>query len=179
MKVETLTLDALGEAVRDMEKQLFVERYPGFFLVALGTLPAEEIRLRKRARIPGLQPEDTLALRYGDVLNPDGSKKHHPLRGQVFFLQGGPASDEILVGRGLTCELIVTDPSVSDIHCVMKVCSAELRVTDAQSTNGTSINLVRLPPQTEKILNDEDIVSFGRCSFQLFSAAMIYDQLSS
>jgi len=165
---------------QEAEKQRFVEQYPGFFLVALGTLPAEEIRRRKRARarIPGLQPEETLALRYADALNPDGSRKDHPLRGQVFFLRGGPdASEEVLVGRGPTCEVNVADPSVSDIHCVIKV-GSELRITDAQSTNGTLINLVRLPAQTETILNDGDIVSFGRCSFQIFCAGAFHDELS-
>lgn len=177
-KAATLTLEALCEAVREVEKQQFIDQYTGFFLVALGTLSVEEIRQTQRSRIPGLEPDDTLAVSFGDVLKHDA--KQHPHRGQVFFL-GGDTTTEFLVGRSATCEITVDDPSVSDIQCVLKwvvkASSAELRVTDAGSTNGTMVNLERLPCQVESRLVDEDIVSLGRCSFQAFSAAGLYDQL--
>ena len=174
MKVEMLTLDALHEAAREVEKQQFVEQYVGFFLVALGTLSAEEIQQGKQARVPGLEP-DTVAFSFDGAF--DVSQKDYPLRGQVFFLRSGPEADELLVGSSPTCEITVDDSSVSEIHCVIRVGSADLGVTDAQSTNGTLVNLVQLSPQTEKMLNDEDVVSIGRCCFQVFSATAFYDHL--
>ena len=49
---------------------------------------------------------------------------------------------------------------------------------DVGSTNGTTVNLERLEPMRPKVLADEDILTLGRYSFQLLSAATMYSELA-
>jgi two-component system, NtrC family, response regulator HydG len=66
-----------------------------------------------------------------------------PDQGQTCKL-GGVAPLRILAGKGPACGLRLTDPEISRRHAAFEVSGGGLRVTDLQSTNGTTVNGVRI-----------------------------------
>jgi transcriptional regulator with GAF, ATPase, and Fis domain len=54
----------------------------------------------------------------------------------------GPGSTR--VGTGTTCRLRIGDPTVSRLHCEVHVDGDRVRVTDSGSTNGTTVDGVRI-----------------------------------
>jgi adenylate cyclase len=77
-----------------------------------------------------------------------------------------PAGRTLLVGRAVECDVPVFDPTVSRHHAEL---TAEedgdgVRVRDLGSSNGTSINGVRI---TEGFLAANDAIAFGKMSYYL------------
>jgi len=66
-----------------------------------------------------------------------------PNRGLSMTLDGSQPS-RAYVGKSHICQLRLTDPKVSRRHMALDLVNDELRLTDLGSTNGTSINGVRL-----------------------------------
>jgi len=66
-----------------------------------------------------------------------------PNRGMSVTLDGSQPS-RAYVGKSHICQLKLTDPKVSRRHMALDLVNDELRLTDLGSTNGTSINGVRL-----------------------------------
>lgn len=172
MQIEMVPLKTLREELKNLDKKGFRERYPGVFLLAMGFLAVEKIIGRTRNG----RNDPTAAVTFGAKLKHDAGQAH-PLAGQVFLLQ--PASDLpfILIGRKDTCQIVVPDASVSEEHCRIVVSNEGAIVYDCDSTNGTSINLERLAPSKPRILDDEDILSLGRYSFQYLKAGTLFDEL--
>ncbi|MCA9672031.1 MAG: FHA domain-containing protein, partial [Myxococcales bacterium] len=168
MKVGLFTLEVLRRACRQLKRDGFLERYPGAFLLAMGFLSAEVIR----AHAGDDEGRDaTTAINFKGKLRHDAMATH-PLAGQAFFIS--PESDGdtgLTIGRGPDCELSVPERSVSEEHCRIEVTAEGVTAIDVGSTNGTTVNLERLEPMRPKVLADEDILTLGRYSFQLLSAA--------
>ena len=78
------------------------------------------------------------------------------------------------VGRSSTCGVVVNDASVSRVHARFDVTRDSCIVTDAGSTNGTSINN---EPITVRRLEDGDVVVIGRVPFHVEQSAA--DRLKS
>src|SRR5512147_3193676 len=77
-----------------------------------------------------------------------------------------PAGRTLLVGRAVECDVPVFDPTVSRHHAEL---TAEddgdgVRVKDLGSSNGTSINGVRV---TEGFLAANDAIAFGKMAYYL------------
>ena len=51
---------------------------------------------------------------------------------------------DITIGRSPTCNIRVSDPHVSRVHCEIVESAAGCRLTDLQSTNGTFVNAERI-----------------------------------
>ncbi len=85
----------------------------------------------------------------------------------------GPASDQefdlasgrsYVVGRAVTSDIPVFDPTISRRHAELVVSADGVAVRDADSSNGTFINGARV---TEGTLRPEEMVTFGKVLFQL------------
>jgi adenylate cyclase len=74
----------------------------------------------------------------------------------------------LVVGRGVTSDLAVYDPTISRRHAELTVEPEGVQVKDLGSSNGTCINGVRV---TEGHLAPNDSVTFGKVSFRLVSGA--------
>jgi len=57
---------------------------------------------------------------------------------------GGAEAPRVLAGKGPACDLRLTDPLVSRRHAAFELTESGLRVTDLESTNGTTVNGVRV-----------------------------------
>jgi adenylate cyclase len=70
----------------------------------------------------------------------------------------------IVVGRAVTSDLPIYDPTVSRRHAEVSLADSGVRVMDLGSSNGTFVNGTRV---TETVAADGDIVTFGKVAFKV------------
>lgn len=76
------------------------------------------------------------------------------------------AQDEITIGSGSTCDLILDEPSVEKQHArLLRQESGEFRLADLGSHAGTWINYAPVSPEGSRV-QDGDIVHIGRVAFR-------------
>jgi pSer/pThr/pTyr-binding forkhead associated (FHA) protein len=79
-----------------------------------------------------------------------------------------PLVEEVTVGRGMGCEMVVQDMSVSRTHArLAPLPDGRLRVTDLGSVNGTFVNDERV---TAGAVGDGDRLRLGACVFRFVAA---------
>ena len=66
---------------------------------------------------------------------------------------------ELLVGRGIECDLVLDDPLVSRKHAVFRPRAGCYEVEDLKSKNGTQVMGETIKGPT--VLNDGDEIEFG------------------
>src|SRR5512140_651089 len=104
----------------------------------------------------------------------------------IVVLSGGAAPGEgpdlsltldaprLVVGRGEGCDVRLPDPSVSHRHASIRQRGGEHVLLDENSTNGTFMDRVRLPPQTPRALRSGERVRLGRVWLEIrFEPAMV------
>lgn len=75
---------------------------------------------------------------------------------------------EYPIGRSPTCLIIVDDPWVSRVHCLVIVHSdGQVTLRDLQSTCGTLVNWQPLSPDVRQSLQRNDLISVGGTTITL------------
>jgi adenylate cyclase len=74
----------------------------------------------------------------------------------------------LTVGRAVTSEVPIYDPTVSRRHAEIMLTNGGVLVRDLGSSNGTFVNGVRI---TETVAGDGDIVTFGKVAFKVVEVA--------
>ena len=77
------------------------------------------------------------------------------LRGQVIALGDG----QVVIGRRSDCNVILTDPRVSSVHCAITRNGDQVVATDLNTSNGTMVNGTRITEGTT--LRPGDLIAFG------------------
>jgi len=138
------------------------------YLVATGTLAGK--------LEAGAVTKDTgfLQLPPGHPAHTLGDK--NPMAGQVMVVRKLMRDDpsRIYVGRAAGNDLVIDDRSISSRHAWFERQGEALLVADAGSRNGTFVNLERCPKGEAQAVKDEDVVTFGRVSFQFFNPEALY-----
>lgn len=67
-------------------------------------------------------------------------------RFELFLTKNGRTTDRLLGGRGTSCEIALTDTSVSEVHFSLRFSGGTVRLSDEHSRNGTWLGLARLEP---------------------------------
>lgn len=169
-----LTFAELLRIARSTSAEDFVRKLDCPFLVATGALGG--------AVRPGRETKET------GVLHLDGSPSHsvgskHPMAGRIVAVRKrkGSVRDpaRITVGRAADNDLVIDDRSVSAHHAHFERQGELLFVIDAGSRNGTCVNLARLEAGQPCAVKDEDVVTFGRVSFQFFTPLPLYYALKA
>src|SRR5919112_1773042 len=75
-----------------------------------------------------------------------------------------PPGRSLVVGRGVTSDIAIYDPTISRRHAELTVGPDGVQVQDLGSSNGTCINGTRI---TSGRLNPNDSITFGKVLFQL------------
>jgi hypothetical protein len=91
----------------------------------------------------------------------------------------GPDAAKITVGRSSTQDVSIHDPSVSQSHAHFEIEGEVVFLVDDDSRNGTHVNLTRLRPGERSPVRDEDVITFGRVSYQLFSPGALFIALQA
>jgi pSer/pThr/pTyr-binding forkhead associated (FHA) protein len=68
----------------------------------------------------------------------------------------------VVIGRGEGCEVRLPDPTVSHRHASIRQRGGEYVLLDENSTNGTFMDRVKLPPHTPRVLRSGERVRLGR-----------------
>jgi diguanylate cyclase (GGDEF)-like protein len=79
----------------------------------------------------------------------------------------------MMLGRDVKCDICVDDPSVSRFHARFLPDGEGYTVIDLQSTNGTSVNRVRVQ---ERKLKDGDDLRFGNCIYRFLASGNVEAQ---
>ena len=79
----------------------------------------------------------------------------------AFDLRG---SEPLSVGRAVTNDCSVVDPTISRRHAELKVVPGGVEITDAGSSNGTFVNGVQIQ---QSIVVPGDQITFGKVVFRL------------
>ena len=88
---------------------------------------------------------------------------------------GNPFTDRISLGRSPSCDLVLSDASVSKLHAHFRDQDGALRVSDVGSQNGTWLNDVRLEPHIQTPLQLGDVLQFGGTRAVLMDSGMLWD----
>lgn len=80
-----------------------------------------------------------------------------------------PASGELVIGRSLTCNIVLTDPTVSRRHAVLTITASGMMLTDQGAVSGTYVNN-RLVAGAEAV-RAGDTVRLGSMELVLTDAA--------
>ncbi len=83
-----------------------------------------------------------------------------PSAGQVVALPG----PEARIGSGAGCDLVVDDPTVSRLHATLIVDAAGIRVLDAGSRNGTTVDGLRV---REAWARPDSVIAMGNTTVRL------------
>src|SRR3989304_1770602 len=78
-----------------------------------------------------------------------------------------PEGRAIVVGRAVTSDLPICDPTVSRRHAEVTLANGGVSVKDLGSSNGTYINGTQI---SESTAGDGDIVTFGKGAFKVHQA---------
>ncbi len=84
------------------------------------------------------------------------------------------------LGRTANCDVVIDSPIVSKFHAYFAkgVKEGSYCLVDANSTNGTYVNKIKLKPKVRKALSDGDAISFDRkVSFSYYTPKGFYDLL--
>ena len=169
--VETTTLGQIADFVTRGDEEGLTAELPGLILLAMGVLTTEQNELRA-ALLSATSP-----MQFGERAKHD-PRQPHPLSGVGFHLRL-PVGERAVLGRGPRCDIVVPDESVSEEHCRLEALEDGLAVCDLRSTNGTRINQLPLQGDVPGYLALGDLLTTGRCSFQLHSAATLYAELEA
>jgi len=65
------------------------------------------------------------------------------------------------IGRDKSNQLIIADPKVSRFHALVNFEDGEAYIKDTNSSNGTYVNDVQIPPNVKHKLKDGDKIKLG------------------
>jgi len=85
-----------------------------------------------------------------------------------------PSQRQMLIGRYETCDLVVSDATVSRTHARIIRQNGLYLIKDLDSTTGTRINGLRIPPFEERILESGDRLTVGWVRFTFLEPQDLY-----
>jgi len=86
--------------------------------------------------------------------------------------------DSVTLGRAADSDIRIDAEAVSKHHCDFLISAGDIRVADANSTNGTFVNGARLAPKAPHAIKSGDRISFGETLvFYYLGPGELYDLL--
>lgn len=173
-----LTGDAgLNELIASDNLQVFAQRHFGMF--SLGPLSGRETAqyLHARLRACGAKNPDKvfpvatcerlheLSGGWPGVINHYAQEALRPERPRLIVTRNGETlsiytstTKKILIGRSEFADVVLDDDYASKMHAALMLYSNALVLLDLNSSNGTTVNSVRMK---STVLKDDDIISIG------------------
>ncbi|MEE2902576.1 MAG: FHA domain-containing protein [Myxococcota bacterium] len=171
MNVTKANLQDFVEPATSLTNEEFMRRYPGVYLVAMGTLSAEEVAnddgesVTREIQVPFSRPRHH-------------SRQANPLKGQLFVIEDDSGNTAVTLGRTGLSQVQVPDQTISATHAQLRIAHDQaVYLKDMKSKNGTSVNNKPIATNQERPLRDGDLVTFGRYSFQFFRPATLHAAL--
>lgn len=86
---------------------------------------------------------------------------HPEARVDTLSKSGRNAAAEVTAGRASSNDVVLPDASISKLHATFHETASGWTVTDRDSTNGTFVNGVRVPPGEARAVSDGMRLRFG------------------
>src|SRR6185369_964542 len=67
-----------------------------------------------------------------------------------------------LMGKDLSCDIVISHPTVSSQHCRLTQYERQFTLEDMGSTNGTFVDGIRLTPRLPVIVNRQQEITLGK-----------------
>jgi hypothetical protein len=163
-------LDELVFAAQELPRESFARRYAGWYLFRR---PAVELGSEG---VSGL-PYDTVQ---GGILSfrepVDPGLRAAPYRlARLEKRPGNPHPDRLSIGRAVHCDVALRYSFVSKLHAhLQRESDGTLKIGDHRSTNGTSVNGVRLAPGETRTIRTGDRIGFGKLICELLDAPALH-----
>lgn len=84
------------------------------------------------------------------------------------------SQSETSIGRAKSCDIVISDISVSRFHAVLSRRSTGWMIFDTNSTSGTIVNGKKI--EKKFVLNDGDTIKFGKSEYIFYSTAVTTKQ---
>jgi hypothetical protein len=129
-------------------------------------LPEEQLKDDLPGTAP-MQPNMTSTLRARIMVHIIDNGKLIPVTDKTEFTvgrasEGQPITPDVDLG-----EFNAFDYGVSRLHIVVRLTGEKLTIMDLGSSNGTFINAVRVPINSEQTVTSADIISLGKFRIQI------------
>lgn len=83
--------------------------------------------------------------------------------GETYQVTAEMARKGSRIGRGNDCDLKFSHPTVSAKHAILCAENGRAAIADTNSSGGTSVNGIKLAPNTPKTLHRGDVIVLGSC----------------
>ncbi len=152
---------------RIMTKSQFITKYTSPFLVQVIELKLNQALSRTSVVRKTVTAEEMMSMQ-----NPKEIKEIFPI------IKSGRNSfaNKIIVGRAPVQDIVINHANISKFHAFFSSQDGlNFAICDHGSTNGSSLNGVRLMDSEPKPLRDGDIVTFADFSYTYYSSEAAYD----
>jgi len=78
------------------------------------------------------------------------------------------------IGRTSNNDVVIVDYTISKQHAVIIRRQNRFLIVDQGATNGTTLNMQKLEPNTEHLLKGNDLVAFGRLGFVIMKPIKLF-----
>jgi type II secretory pathway predicted ATPase ExeA len=190
-----LTGDAgLNELIASDDLQVLAQRHFGVF--SLGPLSIEETTQYLHARLQACgaeNPNDMLPVAtcerlrelsggWPGIINHYAQEALRPERPRLIVTRDGETlsnytsnTKKILIGRSEFADIVLDDDYASKMHAILMLYSNALVLLDLNSSNGTTVNSVRMK---STVLKDNDIISIGHHRIKVENAPAMSAQVA-
>lgn len=130
-------------------------------------LPEKSVQLTDLPGTAPMQPNMTATLRAKIMVHIIDNGKLIPVTNKTEFTVGRASEGQPITPDVDLSEFNAFDFGVSRLHIVVRLVGDKLSIMDLGSSNGTFINSVRVPVNSEKPISSGDIVSLGKFRIQI------------
>jgi hypothetical protein len=168
------TLQDYKKYQKQLTRDDFSKRYNFPFLVFNKERGSEEMDA-PNFNTKRVQPDQLENLMKKALMKTVSSKVFRVIKKGTAAFQGN-----VNIGRTSNCDVAINNPAISKLHAFLArdLKSGSYYINDANSTNGTYVNDIKLDPNEKKILYDGDVISFGRqVTFSFYTPQGCFDLL--
>ena len=109
--------------------------------------------------------------------NDDADAQSNTLNKHIFYFHSAAeVSKEVrfTIGRTSNNDVVIVDYTISKQHAVIIRRQNRFLIVDQGATNGTTLNMTKLEPNTEHLLKGNDLLAFGRLGFVIMKPIKLF-----
>jgi len=109
--------------------------------------------------------------------NEDADAQSNTLNKHIFYFHSDAEIGNDVrfkVGRTSNNDVVIVDYTISKQHAVIIRRQNRFLISDQGATNGTTLNMKKLEPNTEHLLKGNDLLAFGRLGFVIMKPIKLF-----
>ena len=109
--------------------------------------------------------------------NDDADAQSNTLNKHIFYFHSDTEIRKevrFTIGRTSNNDVVIVDYTISKQHAVIIRRQNRFLIADQGATNGTTLNMKKLEPNTEHLLKGNDLLAFGRLGFVIMKPIKLF-----